>query len=122
MKSRAGISAVLACSAFLALQAPIAAKTIFDGNWSVTAQTTGGSCDRYLGYRLTIIDGRVRSRDATGASGRVTPSGDVSVTLRGRDSIVNGVGRLAASSGRGRWAARSPSGRCSGAWRAWRRP
>jgi hypothetical protein len=120
---RTGICVLLAsCLAFLVLQTPIAAKTIFDGPWSMAATTTQGSCDRSVRYRIIIIDGQVLSGDVNGVSGRVTPSGSVTVTVRRRESTVSGTGRLGASSGSGRWTAQSPSGRCLGEWQAERVP
>ena len=121
MNMRAGISVVLAsCLAFLALLTPIAAKTTFDGRWSVTATTTQGSCDRSVRYGIVIIDGQVLSGDVSGVSGRVTPSGSVTVTVRRKGGTVSGTGRLGASSGGGRWTAQASSGRCAGEWQAQR--
>ncbi|MFI5013207.1 MAG: hypothetical protein ACHQAY_12760 [Hyphomicrobiales bacterium] len=110
------------CLALLALQTPIAAKTIFDGSWRVTATTTQGSCDRSVGYRVVIIDGRVLSGDVTGVSGSITASGSITVTVHRKSGTVFGTGHMGASSGAGRWTAQSSSGRCVGEWQAQRVP
>ncbi len=93
------------------------ARTRFDGTWSLSANTTAGSCGSY-GFRVNVINGRVVSPSVAGVSGRVTPAGSVSVTVRQRNGIVSGTGRLSARWGTGRWTARSPSGRCVGYWQA----
>ncbi len=122
MSIRAGTSAMLACLALLAAQAPVAAKSVFDGSWRVSATTTGGSCDRSFSYRIVIIDGRVMSGDIRGVSGSVAASGSVTVSVRREDGMVVGSGRLSSSSGSGRWTAQSRKGKCVGAWQAERVP
>jgi hypothetical protein len=92
-------------------------RTMFDGTWSLSANTISGSCSSY-GFRLNVINGRVVSPGVAGVSGRVTPAGSVSVTVRQGNGIVSGAGRLSARSGTGRWTGRSPSGRCVGYWQA----
>ena len=94
-----------------------APRTMFDGTWNLTAQAVGGSCGSY-GFRVNVINGRVVSPGVAGVSGRVTPAGRVSVTVRQGSGIVSGAGRLWARSGTGRWTARSASGRCVGYWQA----
>jgi hypothetical protein len=91
----------------------------FDGTWNLSANTTAGSCGSY-GFRVSVINGRVVSPGIGGVSGRVTPAGNVSVTVRQSSGTVSGAGRLHARSGNGRWVARSPSGRCVGYWQAQR--
>jgi hypothetical protein len=116
----AGISAVLASSMLLALSAPAEAKAAFDGSWNISATTTQGSCDRSVHYQIVIIDGRVMSGDITGVSGRVTPSGSVTVTVRRKDGTAVGSGRLSGDSGAGHWTVKSPSRNCAGEWQAQR--
>jgi len=118
MKIRA-VTAVLACLAAIGAQCPAAAKTAFDGPWRVTTTTAEGKCDRVLHYRIIIIDGRVMSGDIRGVSGRVTPSGSVTVTVSRKEGTALGSGRLGANSGSGRWKVRSStSGDCAGDWQA----
>jgi hypothetical protein len=120
MKRSLLAAALIAGAAFL-MPRPAAASASFDGRWSVVAKTETGKCDPYLGYQLVIIGGRVLSPQAGGVSGRVTPAGFVSVTIRGSGAIVVGSGRLVGGDGSGRWMAQSPSGRCTGEWQAKRR-
>jgi hypothetical protein len=96
-----------------------APRTRFDGSWNLSANTTAGSCGSY-GFRVSVIKGRVVSPGVAGVSGRVTPAGNVSVTVRQSSGTVSGAGRLYARSGTGRWVTRSPSGRCVGYWQAQR--
>ena len=92
-------------------------RTMFDGTWNLSATTTAGSCGSY-GFRVSVINGRVVSPGVGGVSGRVTPAGNVSVTVRQSSGVVSGAGRLSARSGTGRWTARSASGGCVGYWQA----
>jgi hypothetical protein len=96
-----------------------APRTRFDGTWNLSARTMAGSCGSY-GFRVSVIHGRVVSSGIAGVSGRVTPSGNVSVTVRQQSGVVSGAGRLSVRSGTGRWVARSQSGRCVGYWQAQR--
>src|SRR5262249_52988867 len=70
-------------------------RTMFDGTWSLTANTVAGSCGSY-GLRVNVSNGRVVSPGVPGVSGRVTPAGNVSVTVRQSIGTVSGAGRLGA--------------------------
>ncbi len=94
-------------------------RTMFDGTWSLSANTTAGSCGS-SGLRVTVVNGRVVSPGVSGVSGRVRPGGNVSVTVRQSSGVVIGAGRLSTRSGTGRWTAHSSSGRCVGYWQAQR--
>ena len=106
-------------SGFASLDYGRTPRTMFDGAWSLSANTTAGSCGSY-GFRVSVINGRVVSPGVGGVSGRVTSAGGVSVTVRQGNGIVSGAGRLSTRSGTGRWTARSSSGRCVGYWQAQR--
>jgi hypothetical protein len=104
---------------WLASPAPVAAKSAFDGSWTVTARTTQGACDRLVHYRIVIIDGRVMSGDIRGVSGQVGASGSVTVRVQRDEGTAQGSGRLGPSSGSGRWTVRSSTkGNCAGEWSA----
>src|SRR6266536_5671262 len=68
-------------SGFASLDYGRTPRTMFDGTWSLSANTTAGSCGSY-GFRVNVIHGRVVSPGVAGISGRVTPAGTVSVTVR----------------------------------------
>jgi hypothetical protein len=112
--------------AFLCATATIsaaAARTVYDGPWSVLIVTEKGSCDRAYRYGVQIVDGNVRY-DGGGPinlSGRVMKNGSVQVTVSSAGSRADGAGRLFKSDGRGSWAGGSGSSRCSGYWQAERR-
>jgi hypothetical protein len=112
--------------AFLCATATIttaAARTVYDGSWSVLIVTERGTCDRAYRYGVQIVDGQVRY-DGGGPinlSGRVMKNGNVQVTVSSAGSRADGAGRLSKSDGRGSWTGGSGSGRCSGYWEAERR-
>jgi hypothetical protein len=112
--------AALACAALLAVPGTSAARTVYDGTWSVTATATAGRCGSFFRFPLAVINGRVVSSGVAGVSGRVTPAGAVSVSVRQGNGVVFGAGHLGRSWGAGRWTARSASGRCAGRWQAQR--
>src|SRR6201986_1713449 len=111
---------VLACIAPLAT--PAAARTAFDGTWSVLIITNQGSCDRAYRTGVQIIDGLVTS-DAGGASGqgRVSPNGTVPVSVAAGGQSAIGSGRLSRSTGGGVWRGQGNTGVCAGTWQAERR-
>ena|ERR1700688_2861956 len=93
-----------------------------DGNWSVLVITEKGDCDKAYRYSVSVHDGHVRYRgDAAGANlaGTVTPTGEVSVSIRLRDRGADGTGRLSDTVGVGRWHGNGPNGTtCAGRWEA----
>jgi hypothetical protein len=102
---------------------PAAARTSYDGNWSVLIQTNNGQCDRGYRYGLTIRNGAVsyQGSAAVNVDGRVTGNGYVRVRVWGGSQSANGAGRLSRDYGTGRWSGVSSSGTCSGTWSAERR-
>jgi hypothetical protein len=108
----AGFAACTMPSASSANTAP------FDGSWSVRVSTTSGPCGQAYTYSVTISNGVVSS-DA-GLSGRVTPNGNLSVTVSDGSQSARGSGRLAHNTGGGTWHGSGPSGACSGSWSAQR--
>ena len=108
------------CAVLLWAGVSTAAPTSFDGTWSVSVETTSGSCDRSFRFPIQIGKGRVFSRDVSGVSGRVNRRGSVQVSIRMGDRSAIGAGRLSGGTGAGSWSGRSPSGRCIGQWQAQR--
>jgi hypothetical protein len=117
---------LLAGCAFVATAltpAPAAARTNFDGNWSVLIVTRSGPCDQAYRYGVAIRDGRVfyEGGAAVNVAGRVAPNGSVNVRVWAGSQSANGAGRLTRDYGGGRWRGNGSSGTCSGTWTAERR-
>jgi hypothetical protein len=104
---------------------PVAAKTAYDGNWSVLIVTESGTCDRGYRYPIMISNGRVEMQtdQAPGIdlSGRVAGGGQVTVNVGSGDQRATATGRLASSTGGGTWKGRASSSECAGRWEAERR-
>ena len=111
---------VLAASA-LPASAPAAAKSNFDGTWSVLIVTQKGTCDRAYRYPVKIDNGAVgyAGNASFTVSGKVGDNGAVTVRVARGNQSANGQGKLSASGGSGQWIA--GSGDCSGTWTAERR-
>jgi hypothetical protein len=88
----------------------------FDGSWSVLVSPTSGPCGQAYTYSVTISNGVVSG--GASLSGRVTPSGNLSVTVADGSQSARGSGRLSRNSGGGTWHGSGPSGTCSGSWSA----
>jgi hypothetical protein len=118
------IAATLLGASAIAVSLPAAARTPFDGLWSVLIVTESGDCDRGYRYPVAIVNGSVQHAPNEGdqsfvIAGRVATGGAVRVSVRRGEQYAEGSGRLTPSTGEGRW--RSPSGGCSGYWQAERR-
>ena len=116
------VFAGLALAATLA-PAPAAARTNFDGNWSVLIVTNSGPCDRGYRYGLSIRNGRVfyEGSAAVNVDGRVSDNGLVRVRVSAGSQGASGEGRLSRDYGSGRWRGTGSSGSCVGTWTAERR-
>jgi hypothetical protein len=118
--ARATFGLLLGTSAVVSLVTVAAARTRFDGVWSVSIVTERGNCER--GYRapVSIVNGVVEHASSGDQSfsigGRVGTSGAVRVSVRRGDQFAQGSGRLGSSTGQGRWV--SPSSGCAGYWTA----
>jgi hypothetical protein len=92
----------------------------FDGTWTIELVTKTGPCDQsYLGD-VQVIDGALHLASANSGtfSGRVTPSGAVTLTSTMGGGNGVGSGRVSGSSGSGSWHAETQNGACSGVWSA----
>jgi len=100
-----------------------AARTNFDGNWSVLIMTSSGPCDPGYRYGLSIRNGRVfyEGSAAVNVDGRVADNGAVRVRLSAGSQGASGEGRLSRDYGSGRWRGTGSSGTCTGTWTAERR-
>ena len=111
--------ALVAASATLAASTSNAAAPRYDGLWSVSIVTEKGDCDRGYRYPIRISHGTLVNggSDPFTISGRVAPSGTITVTVSHGNKSATGSGRLAGNEGEGRWS----GGSCSGTWSAERR-
>jgi hypothetical protein len=103
--------------------APAAARTAFDGNWSVLIVTESGSCDRAYRYGLSVRNGAViyEGSAAVNVAGRVSNNGAVKVRVWAGQQGASGSGRLSRTAGNGKWRGTGSMGNCSGIWTAERR-
>ena len=111
-----------AIGAFVAVSALTAANAgspRYDGMWSVSIVTQKGDCDRGYRYPIRIENGAVVNggSDPFTISGKVGPSGAITVTVSSGSKSATGSGHLAGNSGGGLW----QGGACSGTWTAERR-
>lgn len=119
---RATLGLLLGASAVVGIVDVAAARTRFDGVWSVSVVTERGNCDRGVRYPIAIVNGvveRASGDQSVSVAGRVATSGAVSVSVRRGDQLAHGSGRLSTSAGGGRWV--SPTSGCAGYWTAQRR-
>ena len=97
------------------------ARTVFDGPWSVTIQTIGGSCTSAVSFGVEIRDGIVLGYGDANVRGRVARNGAVRVSVSAGDQYASGSGRLTPAFGSGVWRGRGSAGFCAGRWVAQRR-
>ncbi len=115
----AAIGALAAASALATVAAAANPAPRYDGIWSVSIVTEKGDCDRGYRYPIRISNGVLVNggSDPFTISGRVAPSGAITVTLSSGSKSAMGSGRLAGNTGEGLW----HGGACSGTWTAERR-
>ncbi len=103
--------------------ASAAARTNYDGNWSVLIVTQTGPCDKAYRYGLSIRNGRVSYEGSAPVNvrGGVAGNGRVNVAVTAGAQGANGTGRLSGNSGSGNWIGKGSMGSCSGTWSAERR-
>src|ERR1043166_9006880 len=105
------------------IPAPAAARTVYDGNWSVLIVTQAGPCDRAYRYGLRIVNGSViyEGSAPVNVAGRVNPNGAVNVRVWAGQQGASGAGRLSRNFGGGQWRGTGSMGTCAGTWSAERR-
>ena len=109
-------------AAVMSSAVPSAQAASFDGPWSVVVVTRSGPCDQAYRYGMTIARGVVSYAGGgpVSVSGRVSPSGAVTVRVSSGPQYAIGSGHLLRSSGRGSWRGQGPNGACAGVWSATR--
>jgi hypothetical protein len=110
--------ALIAASTTLASTSGFA-QPRYDGLWSVSIVTEKGDCDRGYRYPIRISNGQLANAGDTAfsISGKVAPTGAITVTVAAAGKSANGSGLLAGDMGGGHWT----GGACSGSWTAERR-
>jgi hypothetical protein len=108
---------------FGALVIAAQAGTPFDGEWSVLIITDAGTCDQSYRFAGRIKNGILvyEGGAAINVSGRVAPSGAVTVTVSNGPNHGMASGRLAGNGGTGTWRGQNATGACSGTWSAERK-
>jgi hypothetical protein len=102
-----------------AITAPNAsAATQFDGWWRAVGMPTTGICTDTIRLEGPILNGIMG--DSNVASGRVAPSGAVTLTATAGQFHGTALGRLSGNFGRGTWRIQGPNVNCSGTWTAQR--
>ena len=101
---------------------PSAHAASFDGPWSVLVVTRSGACDQAYRYGVTISGGVVyyAGGGPVSLTGRVAPSGNVTVRVSAGPQYAIGSGRLSRNKGGGSWRGQGPNGSCAGVWTATR--
>lgn len=114
----ASLATAFAITAFAAV--PPAGAASFDGPWSVLVITRSGPCDQSYRYGVMIRGGYVSymGGGAVSVSGRVSRSGQVSVSVSSGGQNAVGSGRLRDGHGGGTWRGRGAQGTCAGVWSA----
>ncbi|HTV36874.1 MAG TPA: hypothetical protein VMF12_10640 [Xanthobacteraceae bacterium] len=118
--ARGAAGALVAAAAIVTASASSnAAPPRYDGLWSVSIVTEKGDCDRGYRYPIRIANGALANggSDPFTISGKVAPSGAITVIVSHGDKSATGSGRLAGDAGEGHWT----GGSCSGSWTAERR-
>src|SRR5947207_15881517 len=94
--------------------APAAARTNYDGNWSVLIITNSGPCDRGYRYGLSIRGGRVfyQGSASVNVDGQVSNNGLVRVRVSAGSQGASGWGRLGPDFGSGSWRGVGSSDTC----------
>jgi hypothetical protein len=115
--------AILFCAAqacFSTTANAAAARTAFDGSWSIAFVTRTGDCDPAYNFTVDITKGVITHPNLVKFRGRVAPSGSVHASVEVPDKYAAGSGNLSRMSGQGIWSGRSRNARCSGYWTAQR--
>jgi hypothetical protein len=105
------LATLFAVTMFAAGTSALAAS--FDGPWSVLVVTKSR-------YGVTISRGVVyyAGGGPVSLTGRVSPSGSVTVRVSSGPQYALGSGRLSRSTGGGSWRGQGPNGACAGVWSA----
>jgi hypothetical protein len=115
---RSALIALVATAATLVATSTYAVPS-YDGLWSVSIVTQKGDCDPGYRYPIRIANGQLANGGDTPftITGKVVPTGAITVTVAHGGKSATGSGKLAGNIGEGSWT----GGSCSGYWTAERR-
>ena len=111
-------AAILACIFAAPATGSAAARTVYDGAWSLSIVTQRGACDPSYNFVVRIDNGIVSHANLVKFRGRVSPGGAVTASVSVPGKFASGSGRMNGTTGKGRWAGHSNKARCSGSWTA----
>jgi hypothetical protein len=116
------LAGAVVCAGVAAVPDIAAARTSYDGAWSVVIITRSGTCDSALRYQVQINNGYVLNEaGSVNLQGRVASNGAVRVSVSAGGQWANGSGRLSRRYGSGLWRGQGSAGTCAGVWQAERR-
>lgn len=115
---RSALFTLVAASATFAATGSFAVPA-YDGLWSVSVITEKGDCDRGYRYPIRIENGTLVNAGSAAftITGKVLPTGAITVTVSAAGKSATGVGKMSPTGGEGQWS----GGSCSGTWTAERR-
>jgi hypothetical protein len=118
--TRALVLASLSLASAIALVPSAQAQNKFDGTWSVVVVTNTGPCEPSYRGQVQVVNSLVYAAGSGQGnfSGRVSPSGAVTVTLSVGSIYGVATGKLLVSSGSGSFRAQLNNERCAGSWNA----
>ena len=120
MSSRIARASILALIVIESTGDIAAARTVYDGWWSLTFLTRRGGCDPSYNFTVQIANGIVSHPNLVKFRGRVSRGGAVRASVSVPGKYAAGSGRMSRTSGQGRWAGFAGKDRCSGVWAAQR--
>jgi hypothetical protein len=113
------LGALLVAGSLFGAAASSKAASAYDGNWSVTIQSSSADC-KGSQLPLKIDNGKLGYNGyvPVSVSGSVGGNGAVSVSVKAGGRSARGSGHLSGNSGSGTWTGTSASANCSGTWTA----
>ena len=113
-------ASLLALAVIASAAGTAAARTVYDGSWSLTFNTRRGGCDPAHHFTVRIANGLVSHANLVKFRGRVSRGGKVRASVSVPGKFASGTGRLSRTEGGGRWNGYAGKNRCSGSWSAQR--
>ena len=104
-------------SGLLAFSMPVLAAQPFDGDWTLNADTTTGTCAA-RSLDVTVAEGQIGTTNPlVSGAGHVSPTGVVAISMTAGTETITASGRAKGTGASGKWS----SSDCKGIWHALRR-